>query len=362
MKRIVVAESSPTIKNVADNLLRQSGYDVVCTSDGLQALEVIKSEKPDLVMVGLNLSGITGLELCRQMAGDSAVGGIPIVVMVGSKDNVHADDLISSGVRGKLQKPFSPRDLLTVVKKLIGDGEQENQKPGRNQNPKDTKYKARVLSTTRHLDGSPKEVYNLDWTSLNSPGKGQVEIVPDDTGLPMPEEDDEISIDQNQFDLESLNAENEEQAPAKKESSDEDYDWFIGEMKKEGEGQKDVDSQKDIESQKKQNEPKAKTKAPAEKEILPDSDPESDSEELKFEDFGPPNAKDAQAQKARKNNVPAPTKTAQKKPAPAPAAPKLTDADISSIADQVAKNLASTIAASIDRQMILDAIKSITKQ
>jgi CheY-like chemotaxis protein len=61
------------------------------------------------------------------MAGDGLTGGIPVVVLVGNKDNVSSDELKSSGVKGKLQKPFSPRDLLTVVTKLIGKGEKVNQ-------------------------------------------------------------------------------------------------------------------------------------------------------------------------------------------------------------------------------------------
>ena len=127
MKKIVVAESSPTIKSVADTLLRQNGYNVVCTSDGLQAWEVISSGNPDLVLTGLNLSGMSGLELCRQMAGDGLSGGIPVVVMIGGRDKVSEEELLASGIKAKLKKPFSPRDLLNIVTKLIGKGEKTSQ-------------------------------------------------------------------------------------------------------------------------------------------------------------------------------------------------------------------------------------------
>ncbi len=100
MKKIIVADASPTIKSVADSLLRQHGYNVICTSDGLQAWEVIQAERPDLVLAGLNLSGISGLELSSHVF-DKIVDSpgerlmVPgLVELFGSIDGKAADNAV----------------------------------------------------------------------------------------------------------------------------------------------------------------------------------------------------------------------------------------------------------------------------
>lgn len=351
MKKIVVAESSPTIKSVADTLLRQNGYDVVCTSDGLQAWEVISSGRPDLVLAGLNLSGINGLELCRQMAGDGLSGGIPVVVMVGSRDNVSEDQLISAGVKAKLKKPFSPRDLLNIVVKLIGEGEKSGQpKVAPKGATGTTNYQADVLSTTRHLEDNKGDVYNLDWKDLNDTGIGKDADIKQDDPASRQASDQEIEINEDQFGLISIESEEPETpATGPQSSDDEDYDWFVGEMKKENmEG-----SEKKVENDKKPE----KKSTPARPDVPQDI---IDDDEIKFEDFEStgskilgPNDKPRESKTTKKQTSRAATATAPK---------KLTEEELSKIADKVTRNLAAAISASIDRQKILDAIKSVMNQ
>jgi|GEM_PF-613068 len=350
MKRVVVAESSPTIKSVSDNLLRQNGYNVVCTSDGLQAWEVINSDKPDLVLTGLNLSGITGLELCRQISGDNQVGGIPVVVMVGAKDDISEDELKSTGARGRLKKPFSPRDLLLIVKKLIGEGEDKDIDKDvavSGDTSKATSYEARVLSTTRHLEDAKGDVYNLDWTDLSDTGSREVDISKNEGGIGAPTDDQKITISKDQFDLESLNAAKEKQRESNvKSSDDEDYEWFVGEMQK--------DTSIDSETSQPEKKISGEEKAPAAADLSPDDSG------LKFDDFGSSDSKifdsDETANEEHispKQAETAPTKMAQQ---------DLTEDEISKIADKVSQNLAAAIAANIDRRTIVEAIKSVIKK
>lgn len=345
MKKIVVAESSPTIRSVADNLLRQNGYGVVCTSDGLQAWEVVNSERPDLVLAGLSLSGVTGLELCRQITGDNAVGGIPVVVMTGAKDSLEEDELKSAGARGRLKKPFSPRDLLVIVKKLIGEGETENQAaPASNVESKSTKYKANVLSTTRHLENTRNDVYNLDWADLNDTGSQEISLTDGGVNVGDTGDEQEIRITDDQYDLESLNASSEGSVKPKAESSDdEDYDWFIGEMKKESPDPTQTEEESDTDDM------------DGEK-----SGSESEDEELKFEDFGSPSAKIFVPPKKQSEKKASPP---QKKQDGADISkPGISDDDLSKIADRVTQHLAAAIVARIDKQKIIEAIKSVIKQ
>ena len=99
------------------------------------------------------------MELCSQMSGDHLAGGIPVVLLIGAKDNFAEEELISSGARGRLKKPFSPRDLLEIISKLIGpsDGESPEVPAVREQLRKeglfvefDSKGRPKISSTKQH--------------------------------------------------------------------------------------------------------------------------------------------------------------------------------------------------------------------
>ena len=93
MRKILVVESSPTIRSVADSLLRQKGFDVSCFSDSRQAYEYAKSEKPDLIISGLELVGFRGDELCKRITTDPVTGGIPVVLLIGKDDHINQSQI-----------------------------------------------------------------------------------------------------------------------------------------------------------------------------------------------------------------------------------------------------------------------------
>jgi len=239
MKKILVVESSPTILSVTDSLLRQNGYDVACLSNSEEALEFTRSEHPDLILTGIGLDGLDGLELCRQISGDSLIGGIPVIVLIGEKDAPFLEKLPLCGARGTLNKPFSPRDLLGIVEKFTDAGKQSSATIVNQQANNKPKLKARepvapteVESATRTSlekrveTGKVKRhetVFNLDWEDLSkqdSTNSGEA-IGADDSGL---------ILEEDQYGLTNLA---DEVVPAQKGSDVEDYDWFINSMRDE---------------------------------------------------------------------------------------------------------------------------------
>ncbi len=343
MKKVIVADASPTIKSVADSLLRQHGYDVVCTSDGLQAWEVVQAERPDLVLAGLNLSGISGLELCRQMSGDQLAGGIPVVLMIGAKDDFTEEQSISSGARGRLKKPFSPRDLLEIITKLIGAGDgQPSGQPDPQEGTPRTSLQGDIISTTRHLDKEPEQVYNLDWTDLKDMNGEKSDTPVKVTGFDTSEPDQDLLIEKDQFNLIHEQAEDEITEASSRPEEDEDYNWFIGEMKREIEGP----------------EPKDKSKASgAPKKVSSIHIKPSSPDVLKYDDLRPSGSdqavrhagEPAVGQEFKPENA---TKTKQPRA-------RFSGAEIDEIAERVASKLAAHIAAQIDKKTIFEAIKSV---
>jgi CheY-like chemotaxis protein len=359
MKKVVVAESSPTIKSVADSLLRQSGFDVVCTSDGLQAWEVICAEKPDLVLAGLTLSGISGLELCRQITSDRATGGIPVVLMIGANDTLREEELLASGARARLKKPFSPKDLLDISGRLTGAAKSSDSDESQyGSKSVDTKFVTQV-SSTQHLH-KKQETYNLDWLDLKNatPSKHISRVASFD----LANEDQSLIIDDDQYGLASQLAEEDEKAQpasAVDESKDSDYDWFIGEMKREMENKNS--DKLTIETL-----PLPESSGPGAPRVSPD---------IEFGDIRPAAGPASQPARPRDAKFPQPSpdrgrdisglgeqpafpKSASGAP---PIKPRFSDDEIVRIADQVASRLAAHLASQIDKSLIIDAIKAELK-
>lgn len=335
-KKIIIAESSSTIRSVADSLLRQHGYDVVCTSDGLQAWEVIQAEKPDLVLVGLNLSGLPGLEVCRQMSGDRVAGGIPSLLMIGAKDRISDDQVMASGARGHLKKPFSPKDLLDAVSRLIGPGRPEAAET-KGAGKLRTKYDVEMMSSTGLAEKDSGKIHNLSWVDLDEVQEDSGEKAEKVATIDAESDDQGLIIEEDQFGLISGKIHGQSEETRTESNDEEDYEWFIGEMQKEvaGGGADNVEKQK------------ASVNRPA-------SEPARDSDEhIGFDDLGSkkPAAKtrnSESAQRSSKRRQEAVSKGGQRAP--------LTEAEIAEIAEQVTRNLAESIVAKLDRRVLIDAI------
>jgi CheY-like chemotaxis protein len=360
MKKVVVAESSPTIKSVADSLLRQSGFDVICTSDGLQAWEVISAEKPDLILAGLGLSGISGLELCRQVTSNKITGGIPVVLMLGANDAIREEEIVASGARGRLKKPFSPKDLLEIANKLAGQSQNLEARSGAAATkPIEAKFITQVAST-QHLQ-KKQETYNLEWLDLSesTSSKNIAKVASFDIS----NDDQTLIIEEDQYGLASpIIEEKEERAeqPASDgtQEKDEDYDWFVGEMKREVAAKTAETSAVDMS-------PRQAAKPADDSEATPD---------MSFDDIRPSEGsgksrtqtEEAHSDKKTSTFRGAPTFSLSeghaaagvRQPSGQPSVGHLSEAEIGRIADQVASKLAGILATRIDKNLILDAIRA----
>ncbi len=359
MKKIVVAEASSTIKSVADSLLRQNGFDVYCTSDGLQAWEVITAEKPDLVIAGAVLSGISGLELCRQMVGDRISGGIPTIIMYGAKDPVKQEDILSCGARGQLKKPFSPRDLLDIVNKLVGatgDTSAAKIKTSVDRESEKTFHGVNVQSTGVRSESSKKVVYNLDWSDLNETG-GKKGEQPKVKSIDLSSEDQGLSIEEDQYGLTSTDEARDNAVFVGKKDKDEDYDWFLNEMQRELENKPLAADHGKIREEKSFNTPK-----PAPEKIsagnLNYDDIKAPAKSTDYEDFI--SGIDVGEEEIPKLGEPAralPVTPIIDKFKSEPHV-KLSESEIDLIANQIATKLATAIAAKIDKSQIVQIIKN----
>jgi len=99
--------------------LGKEGFAVSIANDGRVALERIRTESPDLLVLDLMLPGIHGTELCRILRGDPATMGLPIVMVTAKVSEVDKVRGLEIGADDYITKPFSPREFVARVKAVL---------------------------------------------------------------------------------------------------------------------------------------------------------------------------------------------------------------------------------------------------
>ena len=118
-QKIVVIEDEPDIlENLRFNLERE-GFDVACAVDGVEGLEVVGREKPDLVLLDLLLPRLDGMEVCRTLKSEPATKGMPIIMVTAKGEETDIVLGLSLGADDYATKPFSPRELIARVRAVL---------------------------------------------------------------------------------------------------------------------------------------------------------------------------------------------------------------------------------------------------
>ena len=114
--RILVVEDDPIACEVVERTLVSEGYDVVVAHDGIEAEDIVKRIKPDLITLDLEMPKEWGPRFYRKMVKNEERRDIPIIVISGISDPKHA---IKDAV-AVIRKPFDEDKLLGIVKRTIG--------------------------------------------------------------------------------------------------------------------------------------------------------------------------------------------------------------------------------------------------
>ena len=102
--------------------MQREGYLVLAAQRGDEGLNLIRSERPDLVLLDLMLPGMDGLSICRQMKSDSSLREIPIIIASAKGEESDVVIGLEMGADDYLAKPFSPRELLARIKAVLRRG------------------------------------------------------------------------------------------------------------------------------------------------------------------------------------------------------------------------------------------------
>jgi len=121
-KRILVVEDQEDLRGVLRDLLTGSGFEVAEAADGRTGVAKAKSERPDLILMDIQLPGIDGYEASRQIKADPDLQATPIIAVSSLAMKGDEEKARASGCDGYVTKPYSPMQLLRLIRGYLGEG------------------------------------------------------------------------------------------------------------------------------------------------------------------------------------------------------------------------------------------------
>lgn len=118
--RVVVVDDSATILALVAASLRRDGYELATAESGEQGLDLIRSERPEVVIVDANLPGVSGYDVCRTLREATGDHQPHVIILTAAARDTDRERALDVGANEFMTKPFSPNALRERVRELLG--------------------------------------------------------------------------------------------------------------------------------------------------------------------------------------------------------------------------------------------------
>ena len=120
MAKLLVADDLVPIRQMVRITLSTQGWSIVESKNGNEALELVRSEKPDLVLLDVDMGpGPNGFDVCRQIKADEATKDIPVVMLTAHESDSDRAIGMAAGATQYLTKPFGPLELIDTIRGIL---------------------------------------------------------------------------------------------------------------------------------------------------------------------------------------------------------------------------------------------------
>jgi DNA-binding response OmpR family regulator len=120
-KRVLIAEDEPNIVTSLEFLMRKAGFDARAASDGEEALSLLATFRPHLVLLDIMLPRRSGLELCRLIRADASLAGTRVLMLTAKGGQRDVERGLEAGADDYITKPFSTQDLVARAQALLAE-------------------------------------------------------------------------------------------------------------------------------------------------------------------------------------------------------------------------------------------------
>jgi two-component system phosphate regulon response regulator PhoB len=127
--KILVIDDEPDFVSLMEFNLRQAGFDVLTSSDGWQALRLARDQRPDLILMDVMLPELDGMELCQILRSEPSTATSLIIMVTARASEGDRAMGLQTGANDYITKPFSPRELLVKIQRLLETKQRPTEKP-----------------------------------------------------------------------------------------------------------------------------------------------------------------------------------------------------------------------------------------
>ncbi|WP_087023170.1 hybrid sensor histidine kinase/response regulator [Thaumasiovibrio subtropicus] len=136
MNEIMIVDDTPANLKLLESILSGEGYHIRVAINGDMALKSIASSLPDLILMDINMPGISGIETCKKLKQDPELCDVPVIFISASSDTESIEEAFAAGGYDYITKPFRAREVLIRVKSVLSILQAQNEK-----------YRAQLFST-----------------------------------------------------------------------------------------------------------------------------------------------------------------------------------------------------------------------
>ncbi len=118
--KVLIADDEPNILISLEFLMKREGHQVLLARDGEEALALIRSERPALVLLDVMMPKKTGFEVCQAVRADDTLAAVQIVLLTAKGRDTDVAQGLGVGANAYMTKPFSTKDLAAKVRQMLG--------------------------------------------------------------------------------------------------------------------------------------------------------------------------------------------------------------------------------------------------
>ena len=121
--KVLIVDDEPDVVALLDHTLRSEGFDVVKAYDGIAALDLVGTEKPDLILLDIMMPMMSGYEVCEQIKANPQTKSIPVVCLSSAHTPDARTQSLKAGAVELITKPFYPAELVAQIRRHLREQE-----------------------------------------------------------------------------------------------------------------------------------------------------------------------------------------------------------------------------------------------
>lgn len=120
MKKLLIVDDEDGVRALVRMTLDNGDYQIIEASEGLEALDLAREFRPDLVLLDVMLPDLSGMDVCRKIKDDPGLASTTVVMLTARAQTSDVGDAEEAGADGYFTKPFSPIALTRKVESILG--------------------------------------------------------------------------------------------------------------------------------------------------------------------------------------------------------------------------------------------------